>query len=289
MRKRTKEHYIQSLDHYNLFCRHTVQDARKLTLVFIHGLGANWTLWKQEIIFFEKKGYNTLSFDLRGHGLSEIPQHEEDYFFENFGKDVYAVLKAHKIKRYILVSHSFGGGVALNYYGLYKANPPEAMIMIESTYRYPFEHRREFHINPFISTFLRFIAEHDHFRRRNFPHMKELDLTTIKDKNRMKIFLHAIQITPLKSILACIDAVQEYSFNHLQETEKLLTRIKIPVLVIAGSEDRIIPVHIAEEMHWLIKNSKLKIIMGAYHRVPLEKPDEVSQEILKFVARGTKH
>lgn len=251
--------------------------------MFIHGLGANWTLWKQEILFFEKLGYNTLSFDLRGHGLSDIPSHEEDYFFGNFGKDVHTVLDAHNIKNFIIIGHSFGGGVALNYYGQYKNNLPKAMILIESAYRYPFEHRREFHINPFISTMLRFIAEHEHFRKRNFPHMKELDLTRIKDKSKVKIFLHAIKITPLKSILACIDAVQEYSFNYLQETEKLLTRIKIPVLVIAGSEDRIIPVAIAEEMHWLIKNSKLKIIMGAYHRIPLEKPDELSQEILRFI------
>ena len=280
------EHMIRSFDGIKLWCRYIKNDKKKPTLVFIHGLGANWTLWKEEMHFFEKKGYSTLSFDLRGHGLSEVPQHEEDYFFPNFSRDIHHIIEKHHIKKFILIGHSFGGGIAINYTGLFKQHLPKQLILVETGCRYSFKHHREFNVNPLISTILRYIAEHERFRKRNFPHMKDLDLTKIKNKTELAIFLRAIEVTPLKSIIACLDALQEYLFNHVQETERFLTRLKIPTLIIAGSEDTVIPLPFSEELHWLIKNSKLKVIMGVHHRIPLEKPKQLEQEILKFVEHG---
>lgn len=274
---------FSSFDGTKIFYRYIPLNKKKPVLVFIHSLGSNWTLWKQEILLFEKKGYSTLTFDLRGHGLSGIPSHDEDYFFPNFAKDLHALLERHHIRKFILIGHSFGGGVAINYCGTIKSNFPQKLILVETAHRYPFQHHREFNVNPFVSSLLRYIAEHEQFRKKNFPHFKELDLTKIKNQSRLTIFLHALQLTPLKSIMACIDAVQKYSFNHLQDTEKLLSRLRIPVLVIAGSEDSIIPLQFSEELHWLIRNSKLKIIIGAYHRLPLESPHELSTEILQFI------
>ena len=40
-------------------------------LIFLQGIGGNWTVWKKEIDFFQKKNYATLALDFRGHGLSD--------------------------------------------------------------------------------------------------------------------------------------------------------------------------------------------------------------------------
>jgi pimeloyl-ACP methyl ester carboxylesterase len=279
------EGYMESFDGLKIFYRHTKIEGRKPTLVFLHGLGANWTLWKDEMLLFERRGYSTLSYDMRGHGLSGIPDDPRDYFLPNFTKDLHTLLKHTKVRSFILIGHSMGGGIAIGYCGLFKKRLPKSMILFESAYRYPFSHGREFGVNPFVSSFLRFIAEHEPFRKKNYPHLKDMDLTCIKDRNKISFFLEAIQITPLKSIINTIDEVQKYSFNHLQDTEELLSKLKLPVMIVAGSEDSVLPLHFSEELHWLIKNSKLKVMMGAYHRAPLEQPEEVCQEILSFIER----
>ena len=282
------EDYFASFDGTRLFYRHVEINAKKPTLVFIHGLGANWTLWKDEILFFERLGYNTATYDLRGHGLSDIPHKEEAYSFTNFGKDCNALLTHLKLKKFILIGHSFGGCIALNYCALFKKKWPLSLIAVESAHRYPFSYHQEFNINPYVVSFLRFIGEHTGFRRKNFPHMKELDLTNIKNQNSLKIFLLAIQLTPLKSIIAAVDAIQEFSFNHTQDHEKFLASLKIPTLIIAGGSDKTIPVEYQEELNDLIKNSKLKIIMGAHHRIPLEYPEELCAKVLEFIEKDMK-
>ncbi len=277
------ERYTKSFDGIRIYYRFNNESNNKPVLVFLHGIGGNWTVWKEEITFFHRMGYSTMTFDLRGHGLSEVPLEEKSYNFTNFTKDLKYILDKENIKNFILIGHSLGGGIAINYCGLCPKQQPLAVILVEAAHRYPFEHGREFHVNHWVSSFLRFIAEHEHFRKHHFPHMKEIDFTKHYEKSEFSVFWRAIHVTPLKSIIATIDAVQAYSFNHLQQTEELLKSLDLPVLIIAGSEDSVIPVEFAEELYHLIKRSKLKVLMGAYHRVPLQEPEELSMAIHEFL------
>ena len=279
------ERFIESFDKIRIYYRYKKENTRQPVLVFLHGIGANWTVWKEEIKFFDRMDYSTLAFDLRGHGLSEIPVGMKPYNFENFSKDLKCILDKEKIKNFVLIGHSLGGAVAINYCGMYPKSMPSAMILVETAHRYPFEHHKEFNVNPWVATLVRFVAEHEHFRKHHFPLMRELDFTKEISKSRLGIFWNAIHVTPLKSILSTIDSVQEYSFNHLQQTEEMLKSLRIPVQIIAGSEDTTIPVQFSEELHWLIKNSELKVLVGAYHRVPLQEPEELSLAILSFLKK----
>ena len=74
-------------------------------IVFIHGLGANCTAWQREFAHFQKKGYSALRFDLRGHGMSSkiTPK------FNDFSRDLFALVRINRLKKIILVGHSMGG------------------------------------------------------------------------------------------------------------------------------------------------------------------------------------
>jgi pimeloyl-ACP methyl ester carboxylesterase len=209
---------------------------------------------------------------------------DEQYNFPNFAKDITVILKKEKIKKFILIGHSFGGGIVINYCGTQKQRP-EKLVLVETAHRYPFEYKREFNVNPLISMILRFLGEHQQFVNTNFPHLKELDFSEEFHKKRrtnLGIFLEALHITPLRSILKCIDSLQKYSFDHLQDTEKMLSTLKTPVLIISGGRDKVVPLHFQEELHRLIKKSQLKVINGAYHRVPIYNAEELCGEMLQF-------
>ncbi len=279
------EKYIRTHDDALIFYTHMPADKKKPTLVFIHSIGSNWTVWKIEMAFFQRLGYPCLAFDLRAHGLSEVLPDDNQYFLPNFAKDLDAILTTEKIKNFIIIGHSFGGGIAINYCGIFPKKIPKLLVLAETAYRYPFQHKKEFNMNPFIALFLRFLGEHQHFVNVHLPHLRELDFSTDfhrKQRSNLAILLEALHVTPLRSILKCLDGLQKYSFDHIQDTERVLSRLKIPVLIISGSEDKVVPLHFQEELHHLIKKSELKVITGAYHRIPIQNPEELCAELLHF-------
>jgi pimeloyl-ACP methyl ester carboxylesterase len=63
--------------------------------------------------------------------------------------------------------------------------------------------------------------------------------------------------------------------------------LDVPALVLAGSRDRLTPPALAERLSALIRRSRLRIVDGAGHMLPLEAPERVNREIATFVeARG---
>ena len=59
--------------------------------------------------------------------------------------------------------------------------------------------------------------------------------------------------------------------------------LDVPTLVLAGSRDRLTTPALAERLSALIRGSRLRIVDGAGHMVPLEAPQSVNREIVAFV------
>jgi len=59
-------------------------------------------------------------------------------------------------------------------------------------------------------------------------------------------------------------------------------RLDVPTLILCGSRDKLTPPALSERLCGLIPRSRLRIIEGAGHMLPLECPDRVNQEILEF-------
>ena len=67
-----------------------------------------------------------------------------------------------------------------------------------------------------------------------------------------------------------------------------LAAIAVPSLILVGQEDAITPPAMSEAMSKSLRNSTLKIITGAGHMSPMEKPDEVSVAIREFAEKLTR-
>jgi len=70
------------------------------------------------------------------------------------------------------------------------------------------------------------------------------------------------------------------------DTDGLLPDIAVPVLVIVGEHDAIIPPSVHTEMAARIPNATLAIIGGAGHLPALEEPQEFSDLLLAHIARS---
>ena len=88
--------------------------ADRPMLVWIHGLSGSLSAWfPYEPLFTEH--YNLLTFDLRGHGRSVRPHRYADYALQEFADDLYELLDYLHIEKSILISHSFGTLIALEF------------------------------------------------------------------------------------------------------------------------------------------------------------------------------
>lgn len=268
---------IKSFDSTFLFCNYQLQRKDKPTLIFIHGLGANQTVWKKEIDFFDRKKFPFLTYDLRGHGLSGLPLDKKKYCFPNFRKDLATIIKKKKINNFILIGHSFGGAVALDFTLFEKK--PQALILIESTYYYPFKPHQRLNLNPLINYFIELIARSRHIKKHK---LREWDLSK---KTSLPFFLlEFLHFAPLKIIVEVLDNAEDYSLRIHQKVIKKMEKLNLPVLIIAGDKDKLIPLKISREMYHLIKSAKLRIVKSDHHLI-IKEPKKVGRIIFNFLQR----
>lgn len=63
-----------------------------------------------------------------------------------------------------------------------------------------------------------------------------------------------------------------------------LARIRAPTLIVHGSADRVVPVRAASVLEARIPDARVEIIEGAGHALVLERPREVTDISLDFLA-----
>ncbi|MBI5393094.1 alpha/beta hydrolase [Candidatus Woesearchaeota archaeon] len=265
---RTKIHYVIK------------RNKNKHFLVFLHGVGANWTIWKKQLEFFDYAGYSYIAVDSRGHGLSERPTEEKKYTFTNHAKDIKTILTNENIKVYTLIGHSLGGGMAINYIEQYK-KLPNSLVLIDTCYTNPFENNTLFNLNKYISKLLRFVVNHQKIKEQKSQ--KDVDLSLLYKKNKVIMGLKWLQQCPLKVIVTMLDKVAEYTNNHDKKIIARLRKLNTPVLVMSSLYDQIIPIKHGENISRYAKNAVFKIIKDVHHMVMLDKSDEVNATILKFL------
>ncbi|MBT3324319.1 alpha/beta hydrolase [archaeon] len=271
-----------------LYNYHTPKEKKKPTLLYLHGLGGNWSEWEDCLNLARKEGYGSLVLDMRGHGLSSVPEDSTYYKLENFAKDIREIVKKEKINNYVLVGHSFGGSVMVVYCSLFKNILPKALVFVESTYKYPYKKYREMNRSPLLCYPLRKLVDWGLLNNKNYPRPHEMQLKFFPKENILFQIFDEFYHTSIKTIFYCLDGAREFSeFNH-DEILSSLKSVKTPTLIIGGAKDLIIDIKWSEDLHKLIPQSKLKIFANAGHQLPLENPRDLSLEIFSFLKTSLK-
>ena len=100
-------------------------------LLLLHGLASNARIWELLAPELASKGYSPISPDLRGHGLSDKPF--DMYNFDTYRKDLLAYVDAFQLGRPVMVGHSWGALLALDYAAQFPVGPrsPAGIVLVD--------------------------------------------------------------------------------------------------------------------------------------------------------------
>ncbi|MDD4651857.1 MAG: alpha/beta hydrolase [Methanothrix sp.] len=86
-----------------------------IPVLFVHSLAGNSGHWSSQLDHL-RKNRRAIAIDLRGHGRSD-PARDGDYSIEAMANDIDSVARALGLARFVLVGHSMGGSVSIEYAG----------------------------------------------------------------------------------------------------------------------------------------------------------------------------
>ena len=177
-------------------------------------------------------------------------------------------------KKFSLLGHSMGGIVAME---IYSQAPDriEKLILMDT--------------NP--------KAELDEVKLKREPQIREVNKGKLLEvmRDEMKPNYLAESENKRSVLNVCMDMAltlgpdvfinQSRALQSRLDQQNTIQSIKIPVLIMCGSEDKLCPVEKHEMMHNMITDSDLKIINNAGHMPTLEQPRETTEVIKEWLMR----
>jgi 3-oxoadipate enol-lactonase len=246
-----------------------LEEGRGQTVVLIHGMGSDHTVW-EGLIPLLKKDYHILAVDLRGHGMSSKPP--GPYTIELFSQDIIQFLKSHNIDHAHFIGHSMGG-VVLQQLALSHPDIIDSVTLI-STFSYIDSPLQE------VFTELHEIVTNQGYNA-FFTRCLELANTPEFIENNKELFKEIMEdkakISSLSAIDDTISACQEVDYV------KSIKNINAATLIIAGEDDIFTPPSHSKKIKNTIPNSKINIIKSVGHNLTVEKPQETYDLIYNFL------
>jgi pimeloyl-ACP methyl ester carboxylesterase len=233
-------------------------DQRRKTIVFIHGSGGDHTAWVCQHRQL-KNDYNIAALELPGHGSSGGTGEQD---VSRYAEWVRAALPAFNITRPVIIGHSLGAAIALTFAIRYG----ELLRGIVS-----FGGGGKMPVNP---TILEGVQKNPEA----ILAMTAKIAVAKKNRERLSKVMLERRMDPIVwhgDFLAC---------DRLDITE-MFGRIKMPTLIICGTEDKMTPPAYAEVLRDSIPGARLALIPDAGHMAMMEEP-EVFNEVLKTFLDG---
>ena len=254
-------------------------------VVLIHGYPLNGNSWERQERELLANGHRVISYDRRGFGRSSQPTVGYDY--DTFAADLNALLEHLDLNDTVLVGFSMGSGEVTRYLGTYGSARVRKAALLGAIPPY----LRKTEDNPegvdgevfeqikaAIATD-RYAWFKDFFD--NFYNTDTLMPERISEQAWQASFNVAAAASPFASY-ACVD-------TWLTDFRGDLANIDIPVLVVHGTDDRILPFEAtAARLPDLIDDVKLVAVEGGPHNIAWTHPDDVNAALLEFIGAPTR-
>jgi len=250
-------------------------------IVFSHGWPLSADDWDTQMMFFVERGYRVVAHDRRGHGRSS--QVGTGHDMDHYADDLAAVIEHLDLADAIHVGHSTGGGEVVHYLArhgemrvaraaIISAVPPLMVQTEANPGGLPKSVFDDFQAQLAAnrSEFYRAVASGP-FYGYNRPGV-EASEAVIENWWRQGM---------MGGAKAHYDGIVAFSQTDFTEDLKQIT---VPVLVMHGDDDQIVPYEDAGPLSAkLLQNATLKTYHGFPHGMPTTNADDINADLLAFI------
>jgi non-heme chloroperoxidase len=253
-------------------------------IVLIHGYPLDGNSWERQERELLLNGYRVITYDRRGFGRSSQPTVGYDY--DTFAADLKALIKHLDLNDVVLVGFSMGSGEVVRYLAAYGSGRVGKAALLGTIP--PFVLKTDDNpegVEAKIFADIKATIAKDRYAFfegffNNFYNVDVLGGTRISDRAWQASFNVAAGSSPFASY-ACVD-------TWLTDFRADLPKIDVPVLVMHGTEDRILPFEsTAARLPALLADCTLVPVEGGPHNIAWTYPDEVNAALLEFLTEAT--
>jgi non-heme chloroperoxidase len=248
-------------------------------VVLIHGFPLSGRAWERQERALLAAGYRVITYDRRGFGWSSQPTNGYDY--DTFAADLDKLLTALDLQGVYLAGHSMGGGEIARYLGKYGSARVRRAVIISGIPPYllktpdtPNGVPREV-FDQIAAGLTADRAAYFTEWNKNFFNLDETLGKLISPEAVQDNWNLAVGASP-EGTIACVA-------TWYTDFRADLPKIDIPLLVLHGTADRILPIEACgPRTAELIPGSEFVPIEGAGHGLCWTHADMVNAELLRF-------
>ncbi|KAA0933393.1 alpha/beta fold hydrolase [Streptomyces apricus] len=245
------------------------QNATALPLVLIHGHPFDRTMWAPQTAAFSAER-RVIVPDLRGYGASPVVPGITP--LSVFAQDVADLLDELRVPACVLGGLSMGGQIAMEFLRLFPGRV-RGLLLADTS--------------PAAETpagkAARAAAADRLLREGMGGYADEVLYGMVAPYARPEVAAHVHRMmagTPPEGAAAALRGRAERP-----DYRDLLTRVRVPTLVVVGEDDGFTPLPEAESMHAGIPGSALHVVKGAAHLPNLERPEPFNKALAELLAR----
>jgi pimeloyl-ACP methyl ester carboxylesterase len=240
-------------------------------VVFLHGFAEDGTVWKHQVAALAET-YRVIVPDWPGSGLSPLGNHTPTV--ESFAELIYALLIHERIDQCCMIGHSMGGYVTLAF--------AEAYPHLLKGYGL-------FHSTAYADT-----EEKRQARRKGIAFIKENGVVPFVKQSTPNLFSDAYKQEQPEEITALLQRNAAFEPEALigyyeamvlrQDRTAILSRSKVPVLLICGALDVVIPIKDSLQMAAMPMMTFLTVLENAAHMGMCEDIQGANQAINEYLS-----
>jgi pimeloyl-ACP methyl ester carboxylesterase len=239
----------------------------KNPIVFIHGVGLTKEIWEPQINFF--KNYNTLTYDLLGHG--KTPLKKSTVSFKDFSTQLIKLINELNFKKIHLIGFSLGA-LIVRHFASEHSDKLSSLIIHGSIYKRTEDQKRIVKNRFEVAKTNRSGSKHSAIRR-----WLSEDFIKKNPGVYKKIYSNLEKNYP-KDFLKCY----EIFVNYIDD-DSMLKEININTLITTGENDVGSTPEMSRNLSKMIQGSKFVEIKGGKHLCGIECSVDVNITFKKFI------
>jgi non-heme chloroperoxidase len=250
-------------------------------IVFSHGWPLSADDWDAQLMFFLGHGYRVVASDRRGHGRSA--QVADGHDMDHYADDLNAVVQHLDLRDAVHIGHSTGGGEVVRYLARHGQDRAVKAVLISSVP--PLMLQTDANPGGLPKSVFDDLQNQTATRRSSF--YRDLPSGPFYGFNRPGATLDEAVVQNwwrqgmMGGAKAHYDGIVAFSQTDFTEDLKQIT---IPVLVMHGDDDQIVPYADSGPLSAkLLPNGSLKTYPGFPHGMPTTEAATINADLLAFI------